>query len=493
MKFFKWLGNAGRVSAAALLGAGGVAVVGVLGTAAYLLNGPDGNTSFSDLGYSNPDQVVFTSGSNIGYEKGDGSNPFISSRGVGLIDDQAVSIQRQKEMAEQREAAEKYAAYGTSHGDGLVGNPNFDADKIETAGLRDVMTNLNDSIAAVSAGQMGGQPGGQPGASGGEGGSDGAGGAQLARAATNWSKGVNTSGINPHSAGGSQGVQNEWAGSAGGAGGANAVGDILANAQQQAQQRLEGARLGSSREFPKPRSQFGTDKDSFAEKARMQRDRAENRLKFAQKRSAYEAKNKNRMPNTTAFMDGDRITGGMTFVDGKSTFNTGGSQGTQDLSSNFQKRLQGAGAAFDAVQGQLYDRQHDVHTLQKAAWICFGIALAMSIAIPFLKAIPIWGHIAALVALGIGLAAVGVLGYEIIRFLQHGWSYRGWAITATVFAGSSLIGLLSSFFLSKGADTVAEAGKGLGTGVSEGANVGMGGVKSGFTFLKELGIVSTVV
>ncbi len=476
MKFFKWLGSAGRVSAAALLGAGGVAVVGVLGTAAYLLNGPDNNTSFSDLGYSNPDQVVFTSGSNVGYEKGDGSNPFISSRDVNITAKEEADRLRGEQFAAQQREMQQYGAYGTSQGDGLVGNPTYEGGEEIDPNLRN-LTGMMDNIQNLAS-AVGGQAGadGNPGAPGG---SEASGDSSFARAATNWNKGVNSSGgINPHSAGGSsQGIQNEWAGSAGGSasGASAAVGDILANAQQQVKQMSEGTRLGSGTRFSSTRSQFNRDKDSFGALASTDRKKAEDRLTFAQKRSAAEAKNKNRMANTTAFLDGNRVTGGMTFVDANGTFTTGGTQGTQDLNSNFRKGLSRAGEYLDTVQTKTRDREHDGNILRKAMWICFGIALAMATLIPFLKAIPIWGHIAAVIAFCVGLAAVAVLGGYIVHFLQQGWSYRGIPITATVFAGTMTLGLLGSFLLSRTPANMIKAASALKLGVV----VGGAGVAAG--------------
>ena len=476
MKIFKWLGSAGRVSATALLGAGGVAVVGVLGTAAYLLNGPDNNTSFSDLGYSNPDQVVFTSGSNVGYEKGDGSNPFISSRDVNITAKEEADRLRGEQFAAQQREMQQYAAYGTSKGDGLVGNPTYEGGEEIDPNLRN-LTGMMDNIQNLAS-AVGGQAGadGNPGAPGG---SEASGDSSFARAATNWNKGVNSSGgVNPHSAGG-QGIQNEWAGSAGGSAGgaAGAVGDVLASAQQQVKQMSEGTRLGSSTRFSSTRSQFNRDKDSFGALTSTERKKAEDRLTFAQKRSADEAKNKNRMANTTAFLDGNRVTGGMTFVDANGQFTTGGTQGTQDLNSNFKKGLSRAGEYLDTVQVKTRDREHDGNILKKAMWICFGIALAMSILIPLLKSVPLFGVALSFVALCVGLAAVAVLGGYIVHFLQQGWSYRGIPITATVFAGTMTLGLVLSFVLGGGSVTVKQGaakafGEALGLSVGQGAAIG---------------------
>ena len=480
MKFFKWLGNAGRVSAVALLGAGGVAVVGVLGTAAYLLNGPDGNTSFSDLGYTDPDQVVFTTGSNVKYEKGDGTNPLISSRNIKITDEKEENLRRGEELAARQREMQQYAtAYGTSQGDGLVGNPTY-AGGEEINQLTGMMNNIQELTASVAAGAAGGVP--PEGKGNGEGEGSGGGISPLTRASTKWTNGVNGSGgVNPYGGAGSNGIQNEWSGSAGGSGGnANQVGDIIANAQQEAQSKLEEMRLKGAQP-PRPHSHFGQDHNTVGPPSKLlERRAAEDRITFAQKRSADEARNKHRLPVTTAFLDGTRVPGGVTLLDGAETFDTGGTQETQDLDPVFKKGLlNNAGGYLDSLQKKSRDREHDGNILRKAMWICFGIALAMSILIPLLKSIPFFGVALSFVALCVGLAAVAVLGGYIVHFLQQGWSYRGIPITATVFAGTMTLGLILSFVLGGGSVTVKEGavhalGKGLGLSVAQTAAIGGG-------------------
>ncbi len=475
MNIFKWLGKAGRVSTAALLGAGGVAVVGGLGAAALLMSGgQDDNTSFTDLNYERQNNVVYTAGSNVGYnysKDASGEKSLISARNINYVDqaDYAAEQNRQFEMQNQemqRAYSMSQDAEGLANGavdeteglGGMFGMGAPDNLKEMVSGMQNAMGDVAKQAAAGQAGTEGQKTDGQ-----------------LARATVgNWSNSSATQGsLNPHVGGHSGSGGSQWTPGAGESAAAQ-VGNALEKAQSTLS-NLEGARL-SGRGFTPNKATFGNPLDSSGKFAGMGQE-GQNRLVYAQKKAAETARNKHREANSLGkgFLDGDKISGGIT-IEGTG-ITTGEGQESADFGNKFAVAMNNVGAALDAVQEQARDREADGHSLKNTLWKTFAIVLAAAIAIPWLKRIqPPWlGWGLAIIAGLAGLTALALLTTKIVKF-SKAWGFTGMAITATAVGTVMAAGLALSFFKSSAWYDIQSKFLGkLGISSATGLSVGLAG------------------
>ncbi len=473
MKYLQWLNKAGKTSMAALAGLGGVAAVAGVASWMYINGGDDGN-SFH-LGSQQPTNIVYTSGGNADYntygaqEQGS-SVALASSRNLKIMEQEDLRAAQREQLAESERLAGQ--AYGTSESSALVGNSDFQGEKIpefeSMMGGKNPMAGMPDiqglmAKATANMGGSGAQGGAANGAAGGAG--RGAAGGNKGPAALS-SQGkrdwTTSAALGGRGGGSGEAGANQFVLQANGRGKAvdpasamAEVGDVVKRAQQEAAALMDSSRDAGKAARASFKNNKVTDRDSHGGRAQ-DRARALDRLQFAQKRSAQEASNKNRMAVSTAFLDGNKITGGITLSDGGVGVTTGMGQASKDFNTSF-----GAGLGkLQEVGKQLVDeelqRRQDRQNLQAKIWRTVGIIVTVMMAIAYLmkmfrRAVTPWEKVAyfvgAIVAAGIGLYSIGDLWVAANEF-KHRWNEHTLRDASRIVGVLGTLGIAATFIIS---------------------------------------------
>jgi len=476
MNIFNWLGKAGKMSVPAIAGLGGVAAVAGVASLVYLNGENPDNTSFN-VGGNTSSNIVYSVGGNASYGSGagaggqEGETPvLISSRNLRILEDEAMRETNATEMAQSHRSAEQ--AFATSGGAALLGNSGYEGEQLaqfggagggaaggngsgsgasgmDFSGLTSALSNMQNMVGGATGGAVGG-------AAGGPNGSPAAGGNQPSAE----SKGAFDTSNRPSWArgggSGSGGVNNQFVTQTNGLGGSTVTrgGDVsgkIANALQsseKASQNIVNSTLANSARFSKG-GQFGNNLDSNGGRGSFDRNKALNRLRFAQKRSADEAKNKFRMANTTAFLGGERDTGGLTLVDG--SVRTGEGSSSQDLSGEFNAGLGGLNNLQEEMDLEEDTREEDRSNLKSRLWTTIGVAVAAMIAIPCLmkaaQGAGIWAWIYYIAAAIVAVIALAVIVSLFIKAAQYAnnWGSSGLTTACYVVGGILAAGVGLSF------------------------------------------------
>jgi hypothetical protein len=453
MKFLQWLGKAGKASVATLAGLGGVAAVAGVASWVYLSGDNPDNTSFN-LGGNPSSNIVYSVGGNADYSAGSqegGSDLLVSSRNIQILDEQSLRETEAEEMAQSHKTAAQ--AFATSGGDALLGNSGYQGDKIgkysgsvedptaSLAGLSDVIAKAQGGMGGVN--MQGGPNGGA--AANGEAEKEGGKPALASSQRPDWGSSAALSGK------GGNGVNNQFVTQANGLG--RSASGASGNVAEQVAGALQAGEAGASgvlkSVLPNGRGSFGNankleqNVGSTGGRGGFDRNKAINRLRFAQKRSTEEAKNKHRMAVTTAFMGGDRRTGGITLEDGSLT--TGQGQGSQDLSGDFKSGLKNLSGFHADMTNEDLKRQEDASQLKSRLWATIGVAIAAMIAIPLLRCIPIFGWA---LAAAVACAALATIASLFVKAAQYGNDWGSSGLTTVCYILGSVLagGVAASFF-----------------------------------------------
>lgn len=400
MKFLNWLGKAGKMTTATIAGLTAVGGAAVVGASLLYLQEPSDNNSFN-LGGDQNTNIVYASGGNRDYgvaapgaTTGEmGSSIYVSSGNIDRLDQQAIREQRLAEMAESERNAQQ--AYAMSGGEGLrSGNTEYEGDRIatenfggQTAGM---MANMQQMMNQAMSGAV------PPGAQGGQGpaapGQEGQAGApSLASAGRpDWG---HSAALGGRSGGNGQAGANQFVMQANGRGKAvgeadvamSQMGDVMRQAQEQARSMMgngpkqNSARFGSGANLDNGLDSFGRGRE---------RAIAGDRVTRAFKVSAEGSKNKNRAANEAgkAWLDSNRITGGLTVDSGN--VSTGQGMASKDFEGALSKGMKNMQGKFDEMIDTALQRQEDVNKLQKLIWStvlnvvleCIAILILLQIA-----------------------------------------------------------------------------------------------------------------
>lgn len=484
MKLLHWLGKAGKASMATLAGLGGVAAVAGVASWMYINDRPDDSNSFN-LGGNQPSNIVYSSGGNADYNnygggEGESSVLLASSRNIKLIEQEGIRQAEQEQLAESERFTQQ--AFATSGSSGLVGNSGYQGNKIQgfeglagdgddpmksLSGLGDMMARAQAQAAAA-----GGAPAGGPaGAQGGAAGADGNPASLASQNRPDWSK---SAALGGGRSGGGQGGSNQFVLQANGRGKAAGpaelpnMGDAVKDAQQQAARLTEGMRLGMAGKASFGNNQLGGDMDSHGGRSQ-ERAKALDRIKFAQKRSADEAANKNRMAVTTAFLDGNRITGGIT-LDNSAAVSTGAGQSSRDFNSSFHSNLGNIDSTLEDLGNEELERDQDRADLKSKMWNAVTLVVSMMLLIvwavrtakalatnPYTAAAAVAFWIAAAAFTALGLYALGDLWVAANKF-THTWGETGLRNMCRIISGLGIIGLAGSWWLGAAASTAFSKG-----------------------------------
>lgn len=492
MKFLHWLGNAGKVSVATLAGLGGVAAVAGVASWVYLGGENTDNTSFNFAG-NPPSNIVYSVGGNADYSAGSGeggSDLLVSSRNIHILDEQTMREEAAEQMAQSHQSAAQ--AFSTSGGVALLGNSAYEGDKLGTfqgngENPMAALSGLNDVIAQAQGGMGGGNGAGGPNGNGNGNGGAGAGNPALASQRPDWGSSAAIGGN------GGGGVNNQFVTQANGlgrsAGGANGnvmeqVAGALQAGQNSAQAELSGL-PGAGGKFRRG-DKLGNNLDSGAGKGNQDRIKASNRLRFAQKRSAAEAKNQHRMAMTTAFVQGERNAGGITLTDG-AMVTTGQWQESADMSGNFNAGLKG----LDDLQTDLHledlQRGADLHALQVKMWktiiTCFIAMLAIVLLVRLARGAGIWAWVFWAAAALVTVAALLLIYnlFDAAGDFSDKWGSSGFATACKWVSGALVLGVGASWFMGTKGKAIAKSTILETLGISAATTVGEQGVESLFS------------
>ena len=449
MNFFKSLPLTTKI----LAGAAGIGAAALVGYG--VLTAPeDSGNAFFDNGRQNIEYVAGAEGSVAERE-------LISSRNVGIVDEQAMQQERAREALEMRKEQAAYDQLNANSEMPATGAAvSYEGIGLNNGGYEGDTNNLTLPTNIPGMGDLAGMIGNAVGGANGGAGANGALGAKGEAAANgqqatlqraSMANPVKVGGVGGASASGGnsgQGVQNVWSagGGAENSGEAQKGLDILNNAMGMIKEANEGAKLVGRPIDNKPR--FGTENAlSRAGKGLDFNGKGGNDLERF-RASAKKIANSKYLPANApahAWMGSD-VEGGIT-IGGTTLVDNLGNGATDD--QKFTAGLKNAGNYLDGIAGEMRDREKDGNSLKKHLWITFGIVLALAIAIPWLKHIWIFGVNLGVVAFAVGLAAIAALGIHIGVFSSH-WKFEGIAITATAVGAAMTAGLLLSFFLSGG-------------------------------------------
>ena len=477
MKYLQWLNKAGKTSMAALAGLGGVAAAAGVASWMYINGGDDGN-SFH-LGSQQPTNIVYTSGGNADYntygaqEQGS-SVALASSRNLKIMEQEDLRAAQREQLAESERLAGQ--AYGTSESSALVGNSDFQGEKIpefeSMMGGKSPMAGMPDikglmAKATANMGGSGAQGGAANGAAGGAGrgaaGGDKGPAALSSQGKRDWTK---SAALGGRGGGSGEAGANQFVLQANGRGKAvdpasamAEAGDVVKRAQQEAAALMDSSRDAGKAARASFKNNKVTDRDSHGGRAQ-DRARALDRLQFAQKRSAQEASNKNRMAVSTAFLDGNKITGGITLSDGGVGVTTGMGQASKDFNTSF-----GAGLGkIQEVGEQLIDeeneRRQDRHDLKARLWKTVGFVIGMMAgivwAVKMSKVSGFWGVVylgLAIAFTALGILAIGQLWGAANGFF-HKWHEATWRDVSRIVSALGVIGIGASWFMGVKAEKI---------------------------------------
>lgn len=462
MKLFNWFNKSGKMTTATVAGLTALGGAAVVGASLLYLQEPADNNSFN-LGGDQNTNIVYASGSGRAYDYGApganggevGSSIRVTSTNIDRLDQQVLREQRREEMAEsERDAAQ---AYRVSQGEGLrTGNTEYEGDQIATQNfggqMQGMMANLQGMMAQATGGAQGapnmpGMPGPQGQPAPGAAASQAAGGpAALQTAARkDWS---HSAALGGRSGGSGQAGANQFVMQANGRGQAaggdasaamSQMGDVMRQAQEQARSLVGGgpkmqnsARFGSGANLDGGLDSFGRGRE---------RAQSGDRITRAFKVSAEGSKNKNRAANEMgkAWLDSNRVTGGLT-LDNGSTVNAGQGVASEDITGNVAKGMKNMQAKFDQLEDTALQRQEEAQELQSKLWntitttlvLCFGIITAVRIARSALIAWPFW--VLAGVLTAYALYKIGSLLVAANTFGAH-WGHTGLTTTSKIVSG----------------------------------------------------------
>lgn len=497
MKILNWFKNrSGKVALSALQMAG-LGVVGAAGLfGAYSLLSSPGEEATSISSY-NPGEIVYVSGASGGsYQSAAGGlssaaptpggekELLVSNKTLQRINEADRRDQISYDFeAQEQQMAQSMQAYQMGPTEGLNNDdPAKNLKELTADGgmgaMAAQMQNMQNMMAQMQQQATQGAQAGQAQAGQAQGAQEGQNGLPGALA------GFNKGGMAKVSGGGSGGasnvfsIQNSGKNKGGANGGASMedAGNALAAAQAQMAAAMEGARMSGKASFGRPEG-LGGDKDASTSKDFLGTGKGANELRYVHKRSVDAGLNKNRATNegSRAFLSSDKISGGMTIASEHLELNEG--QSSKDFSTAQAPRLAGIRQWGDDVLQKDRQRKADRHNLQTMFWWAAGISLAFGIAIPFVKRIPFYGKIAALIMASVATAMNLMVGMKALDFATK---YGGEALSTWVGVGSLALtaGVWLSFFLSssnklvqttlslKGVLGFALVGAGVGAGIS---------------------------
>lgn len=467
MKLFNWFNKSGKMTTATVAGLTALGGAAVVGASLLYLQEPADNNSFN-LGGEQNTNIVYASGSGRAYDYGApganggevGSSIRVTSTNIDRLDQQALREQRREEMAEsERDAAQ---AYRVSQGEGLrTANTEYEGDRIATENfggqVQGMMANLQGMMAQATGGAQGApnMPG-MPGAQGKPAAGDAAAGGPAAlqtAARKDWS---HSAALGGRSGGSGQAGANQFVLQSNGRGqaatgntqeAAAQMGDIMRQAQEQARNLLgsgpkqNGARFGSGANLDNGLDSFGRGQE---------RAQSGDRITRAFKVSAEGSKNKNRAANEAgkAWLDSNRITGGLTLDDG-SNVNAGQGVASEDITGNVETSMKNMRGKFDQMVDTALKREQEAHDLQQKMWntvtLVVGLMCAIWIAFNFLPSWPIpWNWIVAGALAAYALYEIGSLWVAANTFGAH-WGEAGLKNTCKVVSGILTAGVAGSF------------------------------------------------
>lgn len=469
MKLFNWFNKSGKMTTATVAGLTALGGAAVVGASLLYLQEPADNNSFN-LGGDQNTNIVYASGSGRAYDYGApganggevGSSIRVTSTNIDRLDQQVLREQRREEMAEsERDAAQ---AYRVSQGEGLrTGNTEYEGDQIATQNfggqMQGMMANLQGMMAQATGGAQGapnmpGMPGPQgqpaPGAA-----SQAAGGpAALQTAARkDWS---HSAALGGRSGGSGQSGSNQFVMQANGRGQAAdgdasaamaQMGDVMRQAQEQARSLVGGGPKQNSARFGS-----GANLDGGLDSFGRGRERAQSgdRITRAFKVSAEGSKNKNRAANEMgkAWLDSNRVTGGLT-LDNGSTVNAGQGVASEDITGNVAKGMKNMQAKFDELEDTALQRQQELKELQGKLWSTVLTCIGIMMVLPWLAKIKIFG---------IPVFAIAVTVYAGIQILSlikaaanfaSTWGGSGFSTTAGIVGGLLAAGVAAAWIWMK--------------------------------------------
>jgi len=489
MKFFKWLKErGGKVALSALQTAGLATVVGVTGVGVYNFLGSSGDSTPDASSTYNPGDVVYVAGApsqggTSGITGGDGmgsdstgNEPNRSSFRVTTR-----TLDRLNQAEERERITREMEEYGTpdysspeSYSDNVPTGSGYQGGATEGLGMNSNLANAmgggDDPMAAVS-GMMGnmqgmisqvqGQVQGAASSGKAEGNADngGSGGSDGKSGGVNGLKNVSLPtvgrGGNGSGTGSTYVIQNSnknkgGIGSDGGAGG-----DSFAAAQAQINAVNEKINLANGASGRRSGGWGNNNSSNISNTRRFgyrtnEDNPGMNNIKWIAKRSNKAALTSTRASNegNRAFFATESVSGGMHFD--RDNYVTGGDQSTKDYDVGTDASLSGLGSWGNNMDNLNDQRDEDRNNMKKWFWIALGVSVAATIAIPFIKRIPIWGKIAAL-ALAAIASAFCIIGFIKALTYAKTWGKSGFSTVAMVGTGLLVAAVWVSFFLSKSA------------------------------------------